>query len=524
MLVVGLIYSKILNGFFQQDEWFSFGWYVIHKNLNWVERLVFVFAPNIGHYNPLTNLLQDRLYALWGMNYFNFAAVGILLHMVVVLTFYFFAKLFFGKNKLLPFLATILFGLTASIHQGVSWVVADLSTLIASIFGLLSAMVFLKFVGNKKTKYLISSILLLITSLLFKEVSIGLFLLYIVYLFLYDKSKSRFKDIALVLFFALIYFFTRVAMLFLPGITNDKLVTASQSTNLIFYNFATIPLKIITQILVPSDFLMGISKYMSNFYSVNGVMSFLSITGGLVASILIVKFLYQRKYLANHNKILFGFGWVVLNSFIFSLSPETSGAIVAVDSRNLYFVAMGMSLLVVIILNILTKGDAKKTILISLLLLIFNLYWLNSNLNKVVLPGQTRKAILNQIKSDYPDLPDKTIFFVSSDTSYYGLAGEDKIPPFQSGFGQTLLAWYFSGENFPGTFYKDRFLWDIKSQGYKEGGGRGFGYFRDFGLLKQTIKEYNLPVDSVVSYSWNSKLQWLTNTTEEVRLKLTKND
>lgn len=521
LFIVASVYTKIFNGFFQQDEWFSFGWFVIHRNLNLFERLKFVFAPSVGHYNPLTNLLQDRLYYFWGLNYFNFATVGIFLHLMVVLMFYFFARLFFEKNKLILFLTTILFGLTASIHQGVSWVVADLSTLIASFFGLISASTFLIFNDNKKTNYLIYSMLSLIVSLLFKEVAIGLFLLYFIYLYLYDKSESRYKNIKLVFLVGFLYLALRVSMVFLPGITNDKLVTASQPISLVFYNLFTIPLKIMTQTIFTSDFLMEISMYASNFYSVNKTMGFLSISIGVFLTLWLAKNLYSNEKYKNYGKnILFCFGWVVANSFIFSMSPETSGSIIAVDSRNLYFVATGFSILVALIIKILSGNDSKKIIWYFLPLLAFNLYWLNHNLDKVVQPGQIRRQILGQIKNDYPDLPNKVVFYVSSDASYYGLPEKDKILPFQSGLGQTLVAWYFDSEAYPDSFYQDRFLWDIKSQGYKEAGDIGFGYFRDYGLLKQTVQEYNLPAESVIAYSWDSQTMSLINITQKIRTKL----
>src|SRR3989344_6555070 len=119
IVLVALTYSKLLSGFFQQDEWFSYGWYIIHRHLNFVDNLKFLFASSVGHYNPLTNIVQFKLYELWGMNFTNFAVLGILLHLVNVIAFYFFTKTLFKKEKLLPFLMSILFGLTASIYQGV---------------------------------------------------------------------------------------------------------------------------------------------------------------------------------------------------------------------------------------------------------------------------------------------------------------------------------------------------------------------------------------------------------------------
>lgn len=534
--IVALIYSKLLSGFFQQDEWFSYGWYIIHRHLNFVDNLKFLFASSIGHYNPLTNIVQFKLYELWGMNFTNFAVLGILLHLVNVIAFYFFTKALFKKDKLLPFLMTILFGLTASIYQGVSWVVADISTLTASIFGLVSATYYLKYFDNYVNKYLIYSLLLIMVSLLFKEISIGLFILYFGYSFFLDRSNRRVKNLLLIATFGLLYITFRLLMMFSPGITGDKLVTASQSIGLILYNLVTIPFKTIFQILLPSDFMMLISTKISTLFSVNlvetigvakvdmfsidKVMDFISISGGLLTSLFVLKI--AKKYNTNNQGkiLLFGLSWVIVNSLIFSLSPETSGSIIAIDSRNLYFSAVGMSIIVVLVVNLLALGNPKKLMLFLLLVLLFNTYWLNNNLNKVVLPGQIRKTILIQIGEQYPKFPEKVAFLVLSNTPYYGLSESEKIPPFQSGFGQTLLVWYYHRENFPDTFYKDRFLWELTSQGYKDDQGRGFGYFREYDQLKDAVKINKLKPESVIAFRWDSNTNSLTDITIEIRKKL----
>jgi hypothetical protein len=106
--------------------------------------------------------------------------------------------------------------------------------------------------------------------------------------------------------------------------------------------------------------------------------------------------------------------------------------------------------------------------------------------------------------------------------SYYGLPSEEKMLPFQSGLGQTLLVWYHDQENYPNEFYQNRFLWEITDQGYQEVGDRGFGYFRDKDLLRQAIAQYNLVPESLVAFSWNSQTEELKDVTVLVREELFK--
>ena len=152
IVIVGAVYIRMLEGFFQQDEWFSYSWYILHKDLSIIDSFKFFFAPSVGHYNPLTNLLQHNLFSLMGMNYTNFALIGILLHLSVVIILYYFAKILFGKNSTISFFVTLIFGLFASTYQGVSWVVADMSTLLASFLGIVSAMFIYLFLKITKSR------------------------------------------------------------------------------------------------------------------------------------------------------------------------------------------------------------------------------------------------------------------------------------------------------------------------------------------------------------------------------------
>jgi len=113
------------------------------------------------------------------------------------------------------------------------------------------------------------------------------------------------------------------------------------------------------------------------------------------------------------------------------------------------------------------------------------------------------------------------VFYTESDTSYYGLPIEEKIMPFYSGFGQTLLVWYEGkGEDFPACFFKDKYLYAIIEEGYKECEGRGYGYFRKFDSLKTAILKYSIDPKNVISFSHIAGDEKLVDTSLEIREKL----
>lgn len=527
VIVVGCAYIKLLDGFFQQDEWFSYSLYILHKNMTTIDSLKFFFAPSVGHYNPFTNLLQHSLFSLFGINYVNFAVVGIFLHLLVVVTLYYFVKMLFTKNNTVPFFVALTFGLFASIYQGVSWVVADISTLLATFLGIVSAMKYISFVKSKNYSHLLLSLVILFASLMFKEITIGLFILYFLFTVWINRKKPSLKPLFLIFDFGIIYLIMRVIMIFLPNITGDTLATSSQPVSNILYNLLTVPSKSIAQIVFPPNLIKYLISGLYKMFAVipsdltiDKIISFSSTLIGTFMFIYVFRFQLKVKNITHRSAIVFGLSWIIVNSFIFSISPESSGSLVVVDSRNLYFSSIGVAIIIVAMISALVKYDSKKTSLILISIAFLNLYLLANNLNKVIDMGRERKHILNQITKTYKILPKKTIFYISSNSSYYGLPDREKIPPFQSGFGQTLLVWYYQTENFPKDFYKNRFLWDIKSQDYLEFEGRGFGYFRNYENLKTAIVENKLKPESVIAFSWDANSNILTDMTSEIRNKL----
>ena len=145
---------------------------------------------------------------------------------------------------------------------------------------------------------------------------------------------------------------------------------------------------------------------------------------------------------------------------------------------------------------------------------------LEKSLTKIGAEGLLRQKILTQIQWEHPVLPSHAVFYFESDRSYYGLPDTEKILPFQSGLGQTLLVWYYKTQKFPSDFFQNNYLWDLESQGYKQIENQGFGYFRDFDLLKQTIDQHQLPLESVIAYRFNSSHNTLFEVSQEIRDRL----
>lgn len=289
----------------------------------------------------------------------------------------------------------------------------------------------------------------------------------------------------------------------------------------IFYRVATRPVEYVAQSFIPQPFLLGVSNLFTNDDSVAEARVFpiVAFLSGLLLLILILSL--SRK----NVRFLTVLSFLLIFSTPFLFVPETARGFSIFPSRYLYQGAVGSSLIFGLFGFYLLQRKSKfLEIYIFLVALVIGLgLYLNFSTNRRFYEeGKIRWEILNEIKTQYPDLPARVIFFIASDRPYYGLPDEERVLPFQSGLGQTLLVFFNESENFPKEFFKNRFLWEIGSQGYQEIDGRGFGYFRDPRLLNDSLSKYDLDYDSVISYSWDGEIQKLTNTTNETREMLSK--
>lgn len=527
-VLVVFLYLPIFNNFFQQDEWSAFA--NIYK-IGYGQYVLDALVPDPGHYVPFARILFAVLFKLFQFDYWKWAGLSLVWHVLNSFLVYLLAKKIFKKDWQAIF-SGILFAVFAAGQQAISWVVANGATQGATTLVLLSLIYFFE----SKT---FLCILMLILSMLFKEISIGMFTFFpIIIMFQNYIGKKKILNKKILYFVGAAIFYVVFRYLTFLGIFSDvkaPIITESQTRREIFYNIATFPIKGISQTIVPQYVFLEASKFIAdklpdgiaglpgtNFFD-NFYLEY--VFGNLVlfvfASVtIILAFIFKYKKGKLTVIAFFGLLFVGINSAIYALSPGRSGFVPIIDSRNLYLPSIGMILFLVSIISLLKNW--KWSIVTLSFFAIFNIAITRLEIMNISNVGKNRLDILNQISRDNLKLRDKQIFYIESDSSYYGLPDEIRILPFQSGIGQTLLVWFSSQSNFPKDFYEGQFLWDLKSQGYKEVGDQGFGYFRNFSLLKEVIKEYNLPIESVVAYSWNSKQEKLTNITSEIRLKLKK--
>ena len=532
-IVVLLGYWRAFFGFFQQDEWLAFNRHILLSHKDGVSLFADIFLPSGPHYTPFSVLSINLLFRAFDLNYLGYFIVSMLLHLAVVFLVGKLARILLKDFKL-SLAASVLFGLLASIYQATTWVVADIGTHGPTIFGLVCLIYFFKFLEGEKNAYIISIVSLLI-SLLFKEIAVGLFILLPLYTILFTKKvPNKKKFLSWIMILGFVYIVLRLVLVSsnAPQDKNRQLDQSYSRDDLIF-NTITFPEKAISQSIIPSAALVNFSQKLASRlpddvtgekstpeYDKFVLGSVVEATSGaifLIISLIAINLWVKNKKNNLGRAISFSLALIVINSLIFTISPEKWGKIAILDSRNLYFLSCGTAIL----LTTLFFGYAKKKQylyrILFILLIVINFHWLNLSLDGLIADAEIRKNILSSIKKQHPRLPQKVIVFSESDKTFYGLPENERILPFQSGLGQTLLVWYYKDEKFPDDFLQNKFLWDIKDQGYKEVGGRGFGYFRDFEQMANTVVQNKIPQDSIIGFNYNSNEKNVTDISEEVR-------
>jgi len=524
LLITFLIYLPLTQAYFQLDELAVLGRTLSSQDSNLIDILKLSFRPTVAHFVPFHQFFVQVYIELFKMNYVYYALASIFGHLaVVVISFKLFAKLF--KQKYLAVLATAIFAFSASGHQATSWPLSDISIHGAAIFGLLSLIAVLN-------KNILRSLVFLLIALLFKEVVLGLFLLLpLAYFIYFPKEKNKVRIFTIFVISGAVYVLSRLLMFFAPrGGVQEKLVTQDQSFAELISNLFTFPVKVVSQTLIPPRQLLFISRKLgrllpegiSGLYGTTQFDLFVEDNILLLLGLLIFGLVlwFTIRY-RNNKAVLFGFLFVVFNSFVYVLSPDRSGRIPVIDSRNLYFPIVGAAILFVALLYEFTKKNINKTLIIVFVFIVMNIFWLNREVSVVARAGIVRREILEQIKSDYPSLPQRIIFYTASDTSFYGLPEDEKILPFQTNFGSNLFVWYLPTETFsPKMLENGWFLYGVTDEGYKEFDSRGFGYFRDLENLKKAVEENKLPIESIIAYRYDSFAERLYDTTEEVRAQV----
>lgn len=544
-----LAFDRLPFAFFQQDEWAIIGTfsYFDKASLGWFERL-FTYGQNT-HTIPLSGLTSYFEYKLFGLNFSPYAYSSIAMHLINVGLVFYLTYLFF-KRKLPAFIAGLVFLVDFIPSQGITWIATSSSTLGVTTFTLLSLIFLTKYSLHKsEKKFLILSFISLFLSLLFKESSIFMFLFIPIFWLIFNSKKNYkiiFKFLIAIFSVGALYIFPRLFLILYNSTAtvslSDKL--ASPNVIVLFYRAVTFPFKAIPQSIIPHDIivfladkvvLLGYPDFVHYGFPdplVSQLIGSDLISYFLAAIILLVCVWMYKKALKQNMKIyaniiIISLAFIAMSALPLIFIPGKPGYSSFFDSRYLYLSSIFKAILLANIMFLLYNFFGRKKIIPTLLVVFFvfflvlNVLSIRNGIENEIVRGDMRKSILNQVQKAYPKLPEKVVFYTESDTAHYGVPTEEKIMPFLSGFGQTLLVWYQGhGQDFPACFFKDKYLYAIFEQGYKECEGRGYGYFRKLDSLKEAVGQYGIDPNNIISFRYISGEDKLADISIETRNKL----
>lgn len=524
-------YWRVPQLFFIQDEWQTFG-LVIGNEISLILRGL--GDEKIFHFIPIDNFLNFISYQLFDLHHQLYNIVGLLFHFINGLLVYKLVKKIF-KDSFLPLIACIIF-ITSSIpSQLIMWPVVSLNTL-SLTFTLLTWFFVLDLNNNLTPSKLFHLGLkvgfFLLLSLLTLEYSAGLIVFIPLAAFVYlKKNKAKKLFIFLPPFLLIVIFYLSLRVY--PILTSSQISTGHSLllTNSISEIFIQFPLRYIGQVFIPQQLIENLAVILSVKFDdlPEHFFPWIAFITGLIILITCLLALLIEKTKLKGNKwnqhLVLAILFILCSSLPFLALPGLLGSFTLYPPRYLYFGMVGAVFLLAAVIDFILKNDNKNlkilTFLIISLYILYNIWgnWITSeNLYK---QGQERLKILNTVKEEYPKLTREIIFYTESDSSFYGLSPSERVLPFQSGFGQTLLVWYHKEENFPKELFHNKFLWGITEEGFKKVENRGFGYFRNFEKMANIISQNNISLDNVVAFKFVSKQGiMVTNISEEIQGRL----
>ncbi len=520
-LIVLIFTHGLFGNFFEQDEWGAFGYAINGYNLPWWN----MFIDHGFHFSPLGYIYWLIFYILFGFKAAYYTFAQLLLHSIAAYLVYVLSSKL-SKNKTVGILTSILFVTNGRANQAFTHLA--IFNMVASFIFIISFLIYLANIKGQlfSKKNLVVLYLFFLGAVGFREEGFMIVPLFLSYLYIYDRKKINKKN-----FGAFIYLGLGLILLigywFLAKFLNSTSIPASVKPSYkdAFYNFLALPIKLISQTFITSNsilfFLVDNTKKIYRDASINVSENYpplIDLVDLIIFNLLAIPFslwviFSKNKDLLKH--LSFCILFILFDVFITSFLGRS---LYLIDQRYLYFVSFPILFLTSFFFVSVFTSKSKKSyidllkkicVFVVLIFLITTSYQdIQRDVSAKKIVGEAKVSLLKSIVDTHPKLSDKTIFFFEcreecSRNAKFGLPN-NVVLPFQLGPGWVLLATYSKGhETTWGKFMSDDFLINYGSQGYREIGNMGFGYFIDRDMLIKTLKQKKLSSDVVVALQYN---------------------
>jgi len=529
-IVTVLTFWDLPKTFYQQDEWQTLGHFLAQGASN-IFKYTTPLESIFGEGRPLS-----RIFYLIFLTNFKFTVIPIavfaIFNQIVNVFLVFFLTNKVSKNYFIAFFASLFFAVSSVSHQAVTWSAA-VTTLPATTLILLSVISYIVFLDNGNKKFLYLSFLLGLISLFFKEVGLFLFILLPLIFIIYKKKisiKSIFYTHLPLLIYGFLLLVFRISELFFNTQKVAGFVQGGQNfTQSVLLHLILYPLTSLFQVFVPPLDLYSITPAITkmqykflvgspliDLIAQSIVADMVSILGSMIVLGLLALIAYKYKDKITKRNILFALAFFFLSFLPYAVLHRESSYL---SSRYFYVGAIGAGILFGYVIYFLTNFNKylKWGVLFLVFLYLFHhASIIRNDIDYQVKLGNERKTVLNGIRELKPTLDNKTVFYVTSDKEYYGPITN----PFQNGLGYVLEVWYYDSGKIPKEFLSENFLWDLGTEGYKELGDKGFGYFQDIDKMVAEIQKNKLKADIAHAFFIRSSDSKVLDITSEIRARI----
>lgn len=542
LILAVALYVKVFYLFYQQDEWVTLGIVLSGGAKAYFQQYSLVQVLS-GTGRAFSLLFQYPFYALFPFQIWPFALVSVgflFINSVLVLVLAFKIQ----KNSLFAFLAAVFFLCNSISVQAVTWFAANINTLPSATFLLLSLIVALSAVQRRSVALYVLSQLFAITSFLFKESGVIAFFLVPSIYYFWERRRLRLipviKETALLILYGVFAVGVHVLrMVTAPAVSGSPFTENSIYVwQQLILHALLYPIISLSQLYIPQQIMFSIAKWfqvvnyshLERFTSSQlGVESIVSDFVSFILSVVIVAICaiialntrkYRRVILFSLFFFLFSFlPFIVLQKQTAYLEPRYFFVGSIAGSMLLGALLFGMWEYVERSHKRLKMPALLLLALISALFLWKHGQYIQRNLRAAVIESSERIAFFGQLTRIIPQLPNRSVIYVTGNNfGYYGIQ-ELKVP-LQQGPGFTFMVWFYGDHSIPSQFIRDYYLWDVHSQGYRELGDDGFGYYHDLNVLHEAVKHGTIAPSQVMGLYYDSDSKTLRDITEETREKL----
>lgn len=554
LLTVGIVvtYYPLFNSYFEQDEWAVFADMTVFGSLSFSEKLRFLFRSSsmLSHMIPISMVVSFILNSLYGLTFSSYAATSVVLHTLnSILVFAVSYRL--TKRILIALSTGLLFGIHNLSSQAVTWLAASLGAQLSTIFFLVSLLLYQEYLIKKRSYLFVASVLVFICSLLSKETTLPLLIVYpLIYLAQKKIPLNIYRLIADNEIRKTLWYVGSIGALFLgkyilsiinphphPAVVGSK--AAFEWTYIL--KLFMYPLEAVSQALDPGGVIFTTSKriiaqeYAWMYTSapsekiaetMGADLISLLFSAVLLLTVGLLYFWSWIRYPSLKKLIALSLGSLIL-FFVATLSYVPLPKFTAfLEPRYYYTPQLFMAFWVITTLTIGMKSIRPSWIrvtgigMIVFLLVYANYRGIQGDLSrKVHIAGERKQIISKLVHLNEKLYPSANVFYITGEGEDYLIPGL-KIP-FQSGFGNVLMVIYRDDLNLPAGMFDDGYLYQLDDQGYREVEGHGFGYYYVYADLENAYHNKEFPLSALHAYSWEEERGQFNDITETIRSQLT---